>query len=331
MLSGMSARVVLVVVVLAACGAAPSPRLYPAGSDRDDGYGELAQASVRLWIGGDGEPLIGARSPRRAARYGGDAYGGAVYGDELDDVDEPTPRGRCPGNAIACRPGVPTGPRYRPTPGLTGVIEGTVTWRGAPPRPLATACGPIASPGVRVGADHTVAGILIYIEHVETGRPIPGPLRTASVGGTLVKRGCALSPTLQIVTPLPAELAIHGDAAPARLRVVQPTGTQPVELQEAGRLVLTAQPGVTRVEADDGSLAAAWIVASDTPYYALTDDHGRFRIDELAAGSYDVTVLRPPVATIADGKLAYGAPVATHRTIQVDAARPARLDVALDR
>jgi hypothetical protein len=332
MLSGMIAPAILAVALVAACGAAQPQRLSPAGSDRDDGYGELAQASVQLWIDSDGGGLPAWH--RRDAREGGGAYGGAVYGDDFDDVDDAAARSplRCTAAGARCRrDGAPHAPRYRPTAGLTGVIEGTVTWRGAPPRQLATPCGTITNPGVRVGADRGAAGVLVYIEHVEIGRVLAGYLGAGSVGGKLAKRGCALSPTLQILTPLPAELVIQGDATPAHLRVVQPSGSQPVELQQAGRVVLAAQPGVTRVEAEDGSLAASWIIASNTPYYALTDDRGRFRIDELAAGRYDVTVLRPPAATTVDGKLVYGAPIATHRMIKVAASRPSRLDVALDR
>jgi hypothetical protein len=225
----------------------------------------------------------------------------------------------------------PRAARYNAVAGLTGAIEGTVTWRGARPAPLVTSCGPIDDPGLRIGADRAVGGVLVYIEHVDVGRPTPSYARAAVVGGTIAKRGCAFAPALQIVTPLPAGLAIHGDATQARLRVTQPSGAAPFELQEAGRIVLQAQPGVTRIEAEDGSLGAAWVVAADTPYYAITDDHGRFRIDELAAGSYDVTFWRPPLATSENGRLVYGAPVITHRSIRLDAVRPARLDVALER
>jgi hypothetical protein len=171
----------------------------------------------------------------------------------------------------------------------------------------------------------------VTIEHVAIGRALPSFGRPASVGGVVVKRGCALAPALQIVTPLPAALAIHGDRRASRLRVTRPGDAQPLDLQPAGRVVVPAQPGVTRIEAEDGSLAAAWIVAQDTPYYAITDDAGRFRIDELAAGSYDVTLWRPALPAVAGGKLVYGAPVTVHRTVRVDAARPARLDVALER
>jgi hypothetical protein len=314
----MTGRAVLVVAGVAACGGAPTPGgLYPAGSPRDDGYGELAQASTQLSLGDDG----GLPPLARRARRGG-AYGGAVYGDD-QDTDNPLERPeRCHGRR--CR-AVPATPRYKATVGLTGVIEGSVRWRGEPARLPITGCGAL-TPTARPAA----ATALIYIDHVEVGRELPNLERPVRVGGVVAKRGCALTPTLQILTPLPAELTIEGDATPAHLLVVAPTASEPLELPEAGRAVVAAQPGVTRIEADDGSLAAAWILATDSPYYALTDDHGRFRIDELAAGTYDVAVVRAPRPVNRAGKLVYGDLVTIHRTVKVDAARPARLDVTLD-
>jgi len=339
MLVAMSARAVLLVAVLAACGPSPRPHLYPAGSDRDDGYGDLAQKSAHLLTSADGDPesspfpphhhrSLAGGDPYGGDPYGGAAYGGTLYGNADEVADAPAP---LPSWSHMRLPPLQHGSS---TAGLTGAIEGTVTWRGARPAPLVTACGTIDNPGVRVGTNRAVGGVLVYIEHVEIGRAIPSYGRPASIGGTIAKRGCVLAPALQIITPLPAGLAIHGDATAVKLRVTSPSGAlaagQSFELQEAGRVLLQAQAGVTRIEADDGSLGAAWVVASNTPYYAITDDTGRFRIDELAAGTYDVTVFRPPLASIADGKLVYGPPAITHRSIKVDLARPTRLDIALE-
>lgn len=322
----MRERAVLLIAAVVACGAPRRSRMYPAGSDKDDGYGDLARMSARLSIGGgsDASPFAvhrSRRAPPEADAYGGDPYGGTSYGgDATTDSSAPPPVApQGSGSAL----------RYTPTTGLTGAIEGTVTWRGALPPQLTTACGPIENPGVRVATNRGVAGVLVYIEHVEIGRPLPSIGRAAIVGGIITKRGCALGPALQILTPLPADLAIHGDTTEVKLRVTLPGGTRPFDLQPAGRIVLAAQPGVTRVEADDDSLAPAWVVAANTPYYAITDERGRFRLDELATGTYDVTFWQTPTATTIHGKRVYGAPVVVHRSVKVDQARPARLDLAL--
>jgi hypothetical protein len=327
--------------LLTTCSSSHRSPMYPAGSDKDDGYGDLAQKSARLLTSDGSEPpLVPPRKSRRARpegdAYGGDPYGGNAYGGDAyggtNDIAPPSP---CRGSGRRCNPSASPpaarSARYNAITGLTGAVEGTVTWHGAPPAPLTTACGSIDNPSIRVAPNRTVGGVLVYIEHVDLGRTIPSYGRPATVGGTIAKRGCTLAPSLQIVTPLPAGLAIHGDAAEAKLRVTMPSGAKPFELQPGGRVVVQAQPGVTRVEADDGSLGVAWVVATDTPYYAITDDAGHFRIDELAAGTYDLTFWRPPVAGITNGKLVFGPPVVTHRSIRVDPVRPSRLDVALER
>ena len=188
---------------------------------------------------------------------------------------------------------------------LTGAIEGTIAMR----RGRSASCGALDPPSA-----------LVYIEQVQVGRPLPFDTKPSSVGGVVAKRGCALVPTLQIVTPQPAAIAIHGDRDSTRLRVTSPGNQRAFAmLEEGGRVTLALVPGITRVEADDGSLAAAWIVATDAPYYALTDERGRYRLDELAPGTYRVTIVQAPDR----GE----APIVVHRTVTVTATRTARLDV----
>ncbi len=315
------------------CGApAQHQPLYAAGTERDDGHGILARASSHLMTDDDGDsPTLPARNsiPRRydesygGAGYGGDAYGGSSYGGATYASYAPPPWGY---------PSVNRMPHYQQQVGLSAALAGTISWRGAIPK-LTTSCGTIDP--LPISAERGVGGALVYIEKFTTGRVLPnamGEQRPSLVGGVVVKRGCVFAPTAQVVNPLPAQLAIHGDATRTRIAITTPGAAaagSPTELQEAGRVALQLKIGVTRVEAADGSLGAAWIVGIDTPYFAVTDDAGRFRIDELAPGSYDVTIWQPPIPTVSAGKLVYGAPVTLHRTVRVDTAKTSRLDVSL--
>ncbi len=296
--------------MLGACGGQPAQSpLHPAGSERDDGHGLLAQASAQILLDEEDEKL-------EAATHHGAAYGGAAYGGQSYATFE------VPAWPVAAPNRTP---KYNQVHHLSGAVEGVVRWRGAMPAKLVTTCG--EHEPVRVSADRAVAGVLIYIDRVQVGRVLRNDGRPVSVGGTIVKRGCRLEPRVQLVTPLPAAVAVHGDAKPARIRFAD----QVLELHAGGRIALQLQPGVMRLEADDGSLGAAWVIALDTPSYALTDDHGRFRIDELAAGSYELTIWSPPVAVLKRGALTYGAPTIIKRTVRVTHARASRIDVTLGR
>ena len=301
------------VVLLLGCR--PAQPAAPLGGAKDDGAGDLANASTQLMTeeGSGADPFAPRKRKRDAAALGGTTYGNYVV----------------PGWQSS--PGTHrTYPRHQQQAGLAGAIEGAITWRGAVPTKRQTPCGPQQL--VHVGPDRGVGDVVVLIEQVKVGRMMPTDGHNAQVGGMLVKRGCALRPTVQLVTPLPAALTIHGDAAKTKLRVTPPTGAARVlALGEGGRDAVPVELGITRIEAEDGALAGAWVIGSDAPYFAITDDHGRFRIDELANGTYEVTIWHPPLANEGTGPITYGAPIVTKRSVTVAGLKPARLDVAIGR
>ena len=283
-----------------------SPPLHPAGSGHDDGHGDLARAALHFTRAEDSEGVYVEPAQRDDGEYGGNTYGGAVP----------------PWQYTA-----PNRVKYPPATNAASAIEGVISWRGAVPARRTTSCGAIEV--LRLGDKRGIADVLVYIERVKTARAVPNEGRPASVGGVIVKRGCALLPAVQIVTPLPAALSLNGDDAANKIRVTPPTGEPKVHaLEEGGRVSLAVIPGITRVDAEAGDLGAAWVVAIDTPYYAITDDDGRFRIDELPPGTYELTIWQAPLPR-AGKALTYGPPVIVRRTVTVGATRPARLDVSL--
>jgi hypothetical protein len=326
----MTRGLCFVAICTVACGGTQRATTGPGGAN-DEGAGELAKQSIQLAIGPDGAEVAETPENRRAGlggdSYGGDPYGGGGYGGDPY------------GGATYANWSVPQWSYSTPNRTahynignvVDGTLEGTVTWTGAAPPKLATACGAIENPTVRVGSDRGTRGVLVYIEKVTVGRQLPYYSRPAAVGGVVTKHGCALLPSAQVVTPLPTALSVYGDGARARIRIAAGNAApKAYELQEAGLVQLEVQPGLTRVDGEDGKLVAAWVLALETPYYSVTDDRGRYRIDQLAPGTYDVTFWQAPIASAApDGALVYGAPIVVHRTVKIDSRRTARLDLAL--
>jgi hypothetical protein len=314
-------------------GDQPAP-LYPTGTEKDDGHGELARASSKFLTAegsddGTGGEVVGqnVNAVDQYNMYGGDPYGGGIYGGGLYGGD---PYGGYVGmQPWQYQPAVRV-PHYDVQAGLTGEIEGTVSWSGAAPPQIKTACGTIDNPTLHV-TEKGVGGAIVYIEKVRVGRNTQTYGRPAIVGGAISKHGCALMPAAQIVAPLPASFTVNGDSTKAKLVVTPPSlAAKSVELQEAGIASFEAQDGVTRVESDDGKLAPAWVIGLETPYYAITDDRGHFVIDQLAPGSYDVTIWQAPIATAGtNGAITYGQPIVSHRSVTVDSNKPAKLDVSL--
>jgi hypothetical protein len=300
-------------VLLALIACRSNSPLHPvAGDDKDEGHGDLASASAKLMTSEDSgaDPF----APRRKRQD--DAFGGTTYGSYVvPNWTSPTAVHR-------------TYPRHQQQVGLAGAIEGTITWKGALPGKRAMPCGP--QPLVRVGDNRGIANVVLYIENVKTGRTMPTDGRSAAVGGALVKKGCLLLPTAQIVTPLPAAISLHGDTAKAKLRVTTTGTPRIVELQEGGRSAVPAVLGVTKIDSEDGSLSAAWVLWLDAPYYAITDDKGQFRIDELAPGTYEVTIWHAPLPNTS-GPLQYGAPIVIKKSVTVAGTKPARLDLSIGR
>ncbi|MGE5184832.1 MAG: carboxypeptidase-like regulatory domain-containing protein [Acidobacteriota bacterium] len=316
----------------AACGGRATQAVNKAGDQQDEGAGELAKASIQLTLGGDRAPAPGDEPKRRA--YGGEAYGGGAYGGAMYGGDPYGGAGYAGWTVPQWSYTPPTRlPRYNVAANLSGALEGVVVWTGARPARLATACGTIDNPTLRVGSDRGVRGVIVYIDKVSVGRAMPFYGKPASIGGVVVKHGCALLPAAQIVSPLPASVTIHGDTTRTRVRAtVGAAAPKAFELQEGGIAQVELRPGVTVIDGDDGKLAPAWVLALDTPYYALTDDTGHFRIDELATGTYDVAFWQAPIASAGPGgAIAFGAPLIVHRSVRVEAGRTAKLDVALAR
>jgi hypothetical protein len=316
----LTVRCAWLAVALIACRSGSRGALPAAGSPSDDGTGQLAQASTRIWLDGAG---------RDAGRDGdGDSYGGAPYAGLAGTTYGAI--GFLPASGPASTVKRPDYAGAEVPDG--GMIDGVVRW----PRPPAVAttlriagCGDTPNPTLRRGGD--VEGALVYLVGIARGRPFAGAPtgRSLGVGGLVEKRGCALWPPLQVLAPAPGTVVV-GNADPARVTLVG-SGAMAfrAELGSGDRRTVPGGLGATRVVDADGALAPAWVVGLAHPYFALSDAEGRFRIDGVPPGTYQLAVWLPAPASTRGGRIVQGPPVEVRRTVTVTAAASTRVAIDL--
>jgi hypothetical protein len=345
MLSAMQSRVVAVTTIASltfACGGAvPPPKLDPAGSKGDDGSGLLAEASVQFMTSSDEGGFEPDPAPNRGYGYGygydygGGYYGGYTYGGFGGDWYG---GGAYGGNIYASfQPYMPYTTTQRVVDYTVsyatdhGAIEGQVTWPKPPSMPATldgpSGCGKVDNPSLRLGKGNTVEGAIVYLEKITQGRGWQvqqySGYKPISTGGSIELRECALTPRVQVQMPVPGQLALsNAHDVPVTLVADRPgdTSTRIEQRLDVGatRVVGLQSAGVTRIGDQAGALSPAWIVSGNHPYYALTDDRGRFRLDDVVAGDYTLIAWHPPVVTgIVDGKAVYGDPVIVKKKITV--------------
>jgi hypothetical protein len=183
-----------------------------------------------------------------------------------------------------------------------GVVTGTVKFVGAPPKlePLRVnknreVCGESKeSEALVVGAGGAVRGSVVLIEGVRQGKKAEGEV-------TIDNSRCLFVPHVSaLMTGARARVKnsdailhnTHGfHAAPGT------SGRQTVfnlALPSAGQVIditrRLSKPGPVRLLCDAHPHMFGWVYVHDSPYVAVTDERGMFRIDGVPPGTYRITM-----------------------------------------
>ena len=225
-----------------------------------------------------------------------------------------------------------------------GILRGVVRFNGTPPKlePVAVnknrdVCGEQkASEALVLGPDRGVKGSVVLIEGVTKGKKGSGDVVIDNNKCLFVAHVTATGPGDRVrVKNSDAILhnthgKLHAAGAAGKQHVFNlalPTKDQMVDITK--RL---GKPGVVRLLCDAHPHMSAWMIVHDSPYFAVTDERGAFRIEGVPPGTYKVTMWHEgyhPKGADKDGRPVYGDPHTVTREVTVAPNGAATLDFEL--
>jgi Carboxypeptidase regulatory-like domain len=207
-----------------------------------------------------------------------------------------------------------------------GALTGVVRFAGTPPRiaPLAVnknreVCGEQKpSEALVVGGDGGVKGSVVLIEGVSRGKKPTGEVVLDNHKCLFVSHvsAVAVGDKVRVKNSDPILHNTHGFLGkPTVFNLALPNKDQMVDITR--RL---GKPGVIRVLCDAHPHMFAWMVVHDSPYVAVTDERGSFKIDNIPPGTYKVTMWHEGFRAKGvdkDGRPLYEDPITISRDITI--------------
>jgi hypothetical protein len=218
------------------------------------------------------------------------------------------------------------------------VISGTVKFAGPPPRlePIAVnknrdVCGERKpSEALVVGPGGGVKGSVVMIEGVTRGKKAAREVVIDNAKCLFVSHVSAAmaGERVRVKNSDPVLHNTHGFLGkPTVFNLALPNRDQMIDITK--RLT---RPGVVRVLCDAHPHMFAWLVVHDSPYVAVTDDGGAFRIEGVPPGTWKVTMWHEgfrPKGVDKDGRPVYDDPRTATREVTVTPRGAATVDFEL--
>jgi plastocyanin len=208
-----------------------------------------------------------------------------------------------------------------------GAVSGEVRVQGEapalPPLPVYKfheVCGAtVPDERLVVGQDGALANVVVYLQGVEFGKPIPRdqPVQLDNKKCAFVPHvvSASLGQTLEIHNSDPILHDAHARLGPRTVfnRAIMHGKTVRELLQDVGLIQINCNVRHSWMQ--------AWVYVAENPYHAVTDREGHYRIDGIPAGKYTLTVwqemlggrdipieIKPGAETRADVQLSVTAP-----------------------
>ena len=179
-----------------------------------------------------------------------------------------------------------------------GTISGTIKWGGAVPHEMdfpvtkdAQICDPEGKKNVSlerliVGSDGGVANTVVYLKNISAGKAMELPEQRRH----LDQRHCRYIPHILLV---PENAALQMQSSDATLHTIHMDGAASFNLpfpftnQVTSRTMST--PGLVNLRCNGGHVwMNAEMMVVPHPYYAVTDERGRFEFTGVPPGTYQI-------------------------------------------
>lgn len=177
----------------------------------------------------------------------------------------------------------------------TGSLSGRITFAGTAPAPKrieatkdSEVCGkhPIFDESLLVGPDKGVKNVVVTVEGAKGGKFV-------SQKAVLDQKGCIYTPHV-VVVPTTGELDIlNSDGVLHNIHTYSTLNPPFNVAQPKFKKVVThtfSKPEIIKATCDAHNWMQGWIVATDHPFVAVTDNEGRFTIRDLPPGHYKVEI-----------------------------------------
>lgn len=177
-----------------------------------------------------------------------------------------------------------------------GTLTGVVRFTGKPIPPASVSSSrdrevcPDRQPSeaLRLGPDRSVVGSVILLHGVTRGKK-------GELDAVLESRQCVFIPHVTATMAGARARVRNADPILHSARGVDGKTTLfhvaiPGKEQEVDITRRLTKPGVVRILTELDPLMSAWMIVHDSPYVAVTDERGAFRIEAIPPGAYRVTM-----------------------------------------